>query len=418
VLTASLQFAANDPQLLLAAARGVEDHCDGVDLNLGCPQHIAKRGHFGSYLQEDWPLIFSLINTLHLNLKVPVTAKMRVFPTTERTVAYARMLERAGAQVIAVHGRTREMKGHKTGLADWRKIRAVKEAVAVPVIANGNVLYPADVEEALRITGADAVMSAEGNLYTPTIFGESPAAPSQLYPMAPELPFPDIVELAREYLDIVAALKTPTAVSAIRSHLFKICRPAFEVHRDLRGDLGKARPEQSQSSDPAAIAAAFRPFIDLLAAQLEEDKKDPQYQTAPASRPPGSVPLRPDGGDVLEEGADPRRPSYIPHWLAQPYFRAPMPPQQGPDAETPAAQAAREARAERVLQTQTPQVRKRSESPAPTAQGQAPVEINDKQAQDEQQMAASLDAPAGAAQAPADEAPGEDEPLVKKLRVR
>lgn len=244
----------------------MEAHCDGVDLNLGCPQHIAKRGHYGAYLMEDWPLIFRLVNTLHLKLRVPVTAKMRVWPSVEKTVAYAQLLERAGAQVIAVHGRTREMKGHNTGLADWRKIRAVKQAVKVPVIANGNVLYPADVEEALRITGADAVMSAEGNLYTPTIFAHAPTEPSSLYPLAPKLPFPDIVVLANEYLDVVAALKTPTAQSAIRSHLFRLCRPALEVHRELRKDLGQAK---NSGTEGEARIDGFRQFLALLNTRLD-----------------------------------------------------------------------------------------------------------------------------------------------------
>lgn len=121
-----VQFCANDPEKLLASARVVEDHCDGVDINLGCPQDIAKRGKYGAFLQDDWELIYklstmptkilaisnqTLVNILHVNLKVPVTAKFRVFPTVEKTVEYAKMLERAGAQILTCHGRIREQRG-------------------------------------------------------------------------------------------------------------------------------------------------------------------------------------------------------------------------------------------------------------------------------------------------------------------
>lgn len=125
-----VQFCANDPEQLLASAKALEPYCDAVDINLGCPQDIARRGRYGSYLQDDWDLIYNLsecthsaiasriliyvVNTLHCSLSIPVTAKFRVFPTVEKTVEYAQMLERAGAQILTCHGRTREQRGHNT----------------------------------------------------------------------------------------------------------------------------------------------------------------------------------------------------------------------------------------------------------------------------------------------------------------
>jgi tRNA-dihydrouridine synthase 1 len=131
-----VQFCANDPDQLLASAQILEGHCDAIDINLGCPQDIARKGHYGSFLQDEWDLIYKLsaflfvmlyalteraqrwilssVNTLHVNLSIPVTAKFRVFPSLEQTVEYAKMLERAGAQILTCHGRTREQRGQNT----------------------------------------------------------------------------------------------------------------------------------------------------------------------------------------------------------------------------------------------------------------------------------------------------------------
>ncbi|KAK2813827.1 hypothetical protein FQN50_000228 [Emmonsiellopsis sp. PD_5] len=172
-----VQFCANDPAELLAAARCVEPFCDAVDLNLGCPQGIARKGHYGAFLQEEPELIYKLINTLHNELSVPVTAKFRIQESKEKTLEYARMILSAGASFLTVHGRRREQKGHNTGLADWEYIRYLRENLPkeTVIFANGNILAHGDVERCLEATGADGVMSAEGNLCDPTIFSTPPA---------------------------------------------------------------------------------------------------------------------------------------------------------------------------------------------------------------------------------------------------
>ncbi|PIA16191.1 Dus-domain-containing protein [Coemansia reversa NRRL 1564] len=215
-----VQFCANDPDMLLNAAKLVVEGADAVDLNLGCPQNIAKRGHYGSYLMEDWDLISKLIRKLHENLEIPVTAKIRVYPDVEKTVEYAKMVEAAGAQMITVHGRLRDQRGHKTGLADWAKIRAVKEAVNVPVFANGNILYYEDIQRCIEETGVDGVMSAETNLYNPALFS------GKILPTW---------KLATEYMEICQ--QVPTKFSYIRGHLFKLFRNSLPVHTDLRQQL-------------------------------------------------------------------------------------------------------------------------------------------------------------------------------------
>ena len=113
------QFCANDPEMLLKAASLIAPYCDGVDINFGCPQRIAKRGNYGAFLMDDWKTVDALIRKLDEELPVPVTAKIRVFDDLETTLKYAKMVEAAGAQLVAVHGRTREQKRCAEIRANW-----------------------------------------------------------------------------------------------------------------------------------------------------------------------------------------------------------------------------------------------------------------------------------------------------------
>lgn len=176
-----VQFCSNDPDDFIEAARHVAPYCDAVDLNLGCPQGIAKRGNYGAFLQENWDLIYKLINRLHTELSVPVTAKFRIQETKEKTLEYAKMILSAGASIITVHGRRREQKGHNTGVADWTYIKYLRDNLPpeTVIFANGNVLNNGDLETCLKATGADGVMSAEGNLSDPTVFSEAPPIGSE-----------------------------------------------------------------------------------------------------------------------------------------------------------------------------------------------------------------------------------------------
>ncbi|KAL5049622.1 hypothetical protein BDW71DRAFT_175131 [Aspergillus fruticulosus] len=176
-----VQFCANDPDDFLNAARHVAPYCDAVDLNLGCPQGIARRGHYGAFLQEDWDLIYRLINKLHTELPIPVTAKFRIQESKEKTLEYAKMILSAGASIITLHGRTREQKGHNTGLADWSYIRYLRDNLPpdTVIFANGNNLNHDDLARCLEATGADGVMSAEGNLSDPSIFAKPPPVGSE-----------------------------------------------------------------------------------------------------------------------------------------------------------------------------------------------------------------------------------------------
>ncbi|CAD5205902.1 unnamed protein product [Bursaphelenchus okinawaensis] len=212
-----VQFCANDPDIFLDACRLVEGYCDGVDLNLGCPQIVAKRGQYGSFLQEKPDLIRKMIEKVHKHCRLPLSVKIRCLETVERTLEYAKLCEDAGACMLTIHGRRRDQRGVETGVADWEKIRAVVEHLSIPVIANGNIQMPGDVEKCIEKTGAVAVMSAEGILSNPLLF-EGIIRPG--------------FDVAKEYLELAERYKASTAT--IRAHVFRMCHYSFLKYPDLR----------------------------------------------------------------------------------------------------------------------------------------------------------------------------------------
>lgn len=214
------QFCANDPALFLQAATFLVGSVDAVDLNLGCPQHIARRGYYGAFLQENPELIFRLINHVHTHLPIPITAKIRILETEEETLRYAKMVQDAGAQLLTVHGRTRKQKGQFAGHSNWEMIKKVKESLSIPVIANGSIERWADVDECARQSCADGFMAAQGLLRNPALFSFTRISE---------------VDLAEEYLDFVD--KYPVRTAMVRAHLFKILQATCSAHPELLTDL-------------------------------------------------------------------------------------------------------------------------------------------------------------------------------------
>jgi tRNA-dihydrouridine synthase len=171
---------SNIPKLLEAIQVAISTNVvDAIELNCGCPQRCAQKGNYGAFLLENPPTLLHIIETLRYNMppEMPLLVKMRVFKSIEDTVALAKRIVQAGAGILTVHGRTRHQGGGaKTSgynmerLASWPHIRAVKQAVPVPVIANGNVPCPRAVNDILEFTGCDGVMSGCGLLRDPTLF--------------------------------------------------------------------------------------------------------------------------------------------------------------------------------------------------------------------------------------------------------
>ncbi|OWB54693.1 hypothetical protein B5S28_g546 [[Candida] boidinii] len=289
-----VQFCANDPEYFLQAAKFVEDRCDAVDLNLGCPQGIARKGHYGSFLMEDWDLIHKLIRNLHENLKVPVTAKIRVYDDWEKSLNYAKMVLDAGAQFLTVHGRTRCMKGQATGLANWKLVKYIKDNLPPETVffSNGNILYPEDIDRCVNEIGCDAVMSAESNLCNPGVFWTENEDK--------EKQFPRVDKFVREYFDIVKDLPGTASKTSFKTHLFKSLKNFLPEHTDIRTEIAKL----NRHSDWNDVEKIIIHIEDVVQEIFKQDNIEDL-----------------DAVTIGEEEEWGGRYKKVPYWRLQPYFR-------------------------------------------------------------------------------------------------
>lgn len=236
----SIQIAGAEPQMMADAAQFNVDHgAQIIDINMGCPAKKVCNVMAGSALLKDEVLVGQILEAVVRAVDVPVTLKIRTGWNMENrnAIAIARIAERSGIQALAVHGRTRECAYR--GEAEYETIAAVRQSVAMPVIANGDIGSPQKAQQVLEQTGADAIMIGRAAQGRPWIFREI-----EHYLKTGELlPEPDVEEIR----------------SVMKNHLSNL----YEFYGEFTG-VRVARKHIAWYSKGQTGGAAFRNQINQL----------------------------------------------------------------------------------------------------------------------------------------------------------
>ena len=273
----AVQIAGTDAQMMAdAAAYNVDRGAQIIDINMGCPAKKVCNKWAGSALMQNEPLALEIVEAVVrvcAPRNVPVTLKMRTGWSAEHrnAISIARAAEQAGVQMLTVHGRTREQ-GY-TGQAEYETIAAVKAAVRVPVVANGDITHPEKARDVLAWTGADALMVGRAAQGRPWLFREIAHFLATGTHLAPPL-VAEVKRLLLEHLEAHYALYGEfTGVRTARKHIgwYVKTLPGGEDFRAAMNLL----------DDCAAQTRAVADYFDGLAARMDRmpaasDGQDPQ----------------------------------------------------------------------------------------------------------------------------------------------
>ena len=276
----AVQIAGTDAHMMAnAAVYNIERGAQIIDINMGCPAKKVCNKWAGSALMQDEALALSIVEAVVAACtphRVPVTLKMRTgwCQAHKNAVALARVFEEAGVQMLAVHGRTREQ-GYK-GQAEYDTVAAVKSAVQIPVVANGDITTPESALAVMRSTGADAIMIGRAAQGRPWIFREIAHYMATGTHLAPPL-VGEVKRLLVEHLhDHYSLYGEFIGVRSARKHI------GWYVRALPGGETFRA--EMNALEDSVAQIAAVERFFDTLNEEMDR------------------IPV--DGGQVNENGRD------------------------------------------------------------------------------------------------------------------
>ncbi|MCS4511533.1 tRNA dihydrouridine synthase DusB [Xylophilus ampelinus] len=283
----AVQIAGTDARMMAdAAAYNIDRGAQIIDINMGCPAKKVCNKWAGSALMQDEPLALEIVSAVVSAAAphgVPVTLKMRTgwCRAQKNAVSIARAAESAGVQMLTVHGRTREQ-GY-TGHAEYDTIAAVKAAVRIPVVANGDIDTPEKARDVLAATGADAIMVGRAAQGRPWIFREIGHFLETGEHLAPPL----VAEVRRLLLDHLqdhyGLYGEATGVRSARKHIGWYVRglPGAE---DFRARMHLLDDSASQWASVADYFDALAATADRMPATAAAPAVDGE-ETAPASAP-------------------------------------------------------------------------------------------------------------------------------------